>query len=558
MRPATTEHRPPRTGRRPAWSLLAVAVAAAVVAPVGVVVAGGLTPSVAVWRQLWEGRLPEMLVTTVGLLLVVGAGTLLLGAGLAWLVTVHRFPGSGWFRWLLVLPLAMPAYVLGFVFLALFDYPGPVQTVLRSLFGAAAWFPEVRSVGGAGLVLSLTLYPYVYLMARAALREHAPSTFEVARVLGDSRWRAARRVVLPLARPSLAAGVVVVMMETLTDFASVQYFNVQTVSVGVYQVWRGMFDREAAVELAALVLLFALAVVAAERLLRGGMRFHQKGGGRDFEQVTLVRWRAAAATTLCLGVLTLAFLLPVAMLVTWAVGSPAAGVRVEQALEYGSNSLGLALVAATLCVGLAVLAAGGARLGGSGLARAAARLATVGYAVPGPVVAVGVLTLVLWVADPLGLPGPTGVVVASLLALVYAYVVRFLALAFGAVDASLEKITPTLVDAAHTLGAGPGRVLTQVHLPLVRSGAAAGAVLVAIDALKELPIVLFIRPFGFTTLSVWVWQLASESRWASAAVPALLIVVAALVPVAIFGRAAVERRTPPEVVPPIPLRVEGG
>lgn len=549
MKPATTELPGRVAGSvrgRPGWTVVVLAVTGLVALPVLVVVSEGLTPSVSVWKNLLQGSLGEMVVTTLVLLAGVGLGSLVLGAGLAWLVTAYRFPGVELFRWILVLPLAMPAYVLGFVFLALFDFPGPVQTTLRAVFGPDVWFPDVRSVGGAAAVLSLTLYPYVYLLARAALREHAPSTFEAARLLGDGRLRAAVRVVMPLARPSLAAGLLVAMMETLTDFATVQYFNVQTVSVGVYRVWRGAFDRQAAFELAALVLVFALMVVVAERLLRGGRSYEQRGRGREFEQVELKGSRAVSAVGACLVVLTLGFLLPVAQLAVWAVGSRGEGVRIGQGLEYAGNSLTVALAVGGVAVVVAVLLAGGARLAGGRLAARAARLAVAGYAVPGPVVAIGVLGLVIGaarLAERIGVASPGTLVALSLLGLVYAYVVRFMALAYGPVDASLEKVTPSIVDAAHTLGAGPGRVLRQVYLPMVRAGAGAGAVLVAIDALKELPIVLFIRPFGFTTLSVWVWQLASESRWSQAALPAMLIVLVAAIPVLIHIRRARRERS---------------
>lgn len=565
MRPATTDTRRAsrlesrRRPARPLWTATVLLVAGLVASPVLLVLAGVATPTVEVWARLWETRLPEMLATTFGLLLAVGVGTLILGVGLAWLVTAYSFPGVRIFSWLLVIPLAMPAYVLGFAFLALFGFPGPIQTGWRALFGEEAWFPQVRSLGGAAVVLTLTLYPYVFLLARAALREHVPASFEMARLLGDSRLRAARRVVLPLARPSIAAGLTMVMMETLTDFASVQYFNVQTVSVGVYRIWRGQFDREAALELAAVVLLFALAVVAAERLLRGGMRFDQRGTARDFDRVRLHGGRAVAASSACIGVLTLALGLPGARLVGWALVSPPGTVDLAQGVAYLSNSLGIALVAGVVSVGVALLVAGGARLSGSRLAAGAARLATLGYAVPGPVVAVGVLVMVIaltgW-TERFGAGGGATLVVLSLVGLVYAYVVRFLALAYGAVDASLEKITPSLVEAAHTLGSTPGRILRRIQLPLIRSGAAAGAALVAIDALKELPIVLFVRPFGFTTLSVWIWQLASESRWAQAALPSLVIVMAAAVPIHLFARrSGVHGRDGDTILPAVPGRV---
>ncbi len=480
-----------------------------------------------------------MMSTTLILLVLVACGTLMLGTGLAWLTTASEFPGRRVFTWLLMLPLAMPAYILGFVFLAVFDFAGPVQSGLRSLFGPDSWFPDVRSIWGAALVMSLSLYPYVYILARSAFREQTPATFEAARMLGDDRLAALRRVVLPMARPSLAAGVVLVMMEVLTDFATVQYFNVQTVSVGIYQVWRGMFDRETAVELAALVLFLALIIIGLERLLRGPARFYQKGSPRDIERIPLRGRKALAAVSACGLVLTGAIVVPIVQLVYWLWSSPAVVTDLTRAFEFLSNSLGIAIAAAVGCVFFAMLAAGGARFSGSPLVRRAAHLVTVGYAVPGPVVAIGVLVIVGWISASSGL-NPAGVVLLSLTGLVYAYIVRFMALGYGSVDASLDKITPSTVDAAHTLGAGPLQVMRQIYLPMAGAGAAAGAVLVAIDVLKELPIVLLVRPFGFTTASVWVWELASESRWASAAIPALLIVLTAMIPIAVYlGR---ERR----------------
>lgn len=526
--------------------MVTLVVVGMTITPIVLVGLAVISPSGETWQQLWAGPLPEMLWNTTLLLLLVGGGTLILGTGLAWLVTAYDFPGRRTFTWALMLPLAMPAYILGFTFLAVFDFAGPVQSALRDVFGTGVWFPDVTSIWGVSLVMCLSLYPYVYILARSAFREQTPATYEAARMLGDSRRVALFRVVLPMARPTLAAGVALVTMETLTDFATVQYFNVQTVSVGVYQVWRGMFDRETAVELAALVLAIALVVIGAERLLRGGARFHQRGTPRDVERVQPTGWKKAVAVGGPTIVLASAVFLPVAQLLYWLVTSPAVVTDMGRAFEFLSNSLGLALAAATGAVLFSLLAAGGARFSGRPWIRRAAHLVTIGYSVPGPVVAIGVLVMLGWAVGATG-TNPASVVLLSLTGLVYAYIVRFMALAYGSVDASLDKITPSTVDAAHTLGATPSRVMRQIYLPMARAGAAAGAVLVAIDVLKELPIVLLIRPFGFTTASVWVWELASESRWAAAAVPALLIVVTAIIPITIYLRRETTTRSDPEV-----------
>ena len=535
---------------RPSWSVGVGVIALAATLPVVAVVLDGLAATGS--DVNWPPRLGAMIWTTTVLLLGVGALTVVLGGGLAWLVTAYDFPGRRTFSWLLVLPLAMPAYILGFIYLSILDYPGPVQTRWRAWFGEDAWFPDIRSVGMAILVLSLCLYPYVYLLARSALLEQAPATYDAARSLGCGPWQALRRVVLPLARPSLIAGAALVMMETLTDFATVTYFNVETVTVGVYQVWKGTFDRQSATALAGLVLSFAILVILAERLARGRARYLQRGGPeRGFTPIRLTGVRAASATGACAAVLGIAFVLPVAQLLWWAATAEEGGFSSlvdDRYLGYLWNSLRIGLIAAAGCVAAAVVLAHAAKLTHSRKAHVAAHLATVGYAVPGVVVAIGVLIVFAWADDgleALGVPGGTGLVVTgSVVGIVYAYLVRFMAPAYQSVDASFAKMSPSLTGAALSLGTVPRRVLTRVHLPLARAGVAVALVLVLVDALKELPIVLLLRPFGFTTLSVQVYQEASEARWESAAVPALTIVVVATIPVLILFRKLLPSKAP--------------
>jgi iron(III) transport system permease protein len=534
----TPRWRPRRrtAGGRPAWSFTVLVIAALVATPVLAVVADGVAGlgDIRLPRGLWS-----MVLTTLGLMLGVGVGTLVVGGGLAWLVTAYRFPFRDVLVWLLVLPLAMPAYILGFVFLSTFDVSGPVQSGLRALFGPGVWLPEVRSLTGAIIVMSLTLYPYVYLLARNALVEQAPGTYDAARSLGAGRGRVLRKVLVPLARPSLAAGLSLVMMETLTDFATVQYFNVQTVSVGVYLVWKGSFDFHSATQLSMLVLLFAVAVLAGERLMRGRARFHQRGGrGQGLPGEPLTGWKGWGATLLAVAALSAGFVIPVFRLLWWAVGDVLADASVlgdTRFVDYLGNSLVVAAVTAAACVLLAVVIGHGLRLGGGPVVRGAAQMTTFGYAVPGAVVGIGVLiafALLDRFLEGIGVPGGTGLLVTgSVLGILYAYVVRFLAPAYQAVDASFAKISPNMTLSALSLGAGPRRILTRVHMPLVRPGIAVALMLVAIDAVKELPIVLLLRPFGFTTVSVWVYELARENFWEKAALPALVIVAVAVVPV---------------------------
>ncbi|MGB7425718.1 MAG: iron ABC transporter permease, partial [Ornithinimicrobium sp.] len=526
-------------GRRP-WQLVVLALAVLTTVPVLLVVGSLLTPDAATWSFLVDLGLTSMVLTTLALVLVVVTGSIVMGAGLAWLVGRYRFPGQRWFSWLLVLPLAVPAYVMGFVYIGLLDHPGPIQTGLRQVFGPDVWFPEVRSFGACALVLIIALYPYPYILARAALREQSSTTYDAARALGAGPLTAARLVVLPLARPSLAAGGLLVAMETLTDFATVQYFNVQTVSVGIHQVWVGMYNRVAASELAGVVLMFAVLVLAFERIGRGGARFHQQGGGgRSLEPALLVGRKARAATALCLAVIAVTFVVPVVQLLVWTgplLGEDGVDSRY---LGYVANSAMIAGVVAVACVLVGIVLASSTRLGGGKWTGRLARSATVGYAVPGPVVAIGVL-IVLSTADALldaiGLDWGGVLITGTLFGLLYAYIIRFLAVAWSSLDAGLEKVSPSLTAAALTLGTRPLGVMRRVHFPLVRPGVGVALVLVAVDTLKELPIMLLLRPFGFETLAVWVFELAAESRWETAGLPALTIIAVALVPIILVFR----------------------
>jgi len=518
--------------------------------PVLLVVGSLLTPDRQVWAFLVDLGLGPMMLTTVSLVTVVVTGSIILGAGLAWLVGRHQFPGQRWFSWLLVLPLAVPAYVMGFVYIGLLDHPGPLQSGLRDLFGPGVWFPDVRSFWACAVVLVIALYPYPYILARAALREQSATTYDAARALGAGPLTAARLVVLPLARPSLAAGGLLVAMETLTDFATVQYFGVQTVSVGIHQVWVGMYNRAAASELAGVVLMFAVLVLALERVGRGGARFHQQGGGgHTLEPARLTGRAAMTATACCAAVILVTFVVPVVQLALWSgpvLGSGGLGTRY---LGYVGNSAMIAGLVAVGCVVVGMVLASASRLGGGRWTARLARSATVGYAVPGPVVAIGVLLVLSGadaVLDAAGLALGGVLITGTLAGLLYAYVIRFLALAWSSLDAGLEKVSPSLTAAALTLGTAPLSVMRRVHLPLLRPGVGVALVLVAVDTLKELPIMLLLRPFGFETLAVWVFQLAAESRWESAGLPALTIVAVALVPIVLVFRHTL---AVPDVVP---------
>jgi iron(III) transport system permease protein len=503
-----------------------------------------VVPSVDVWRHLWRTQLLDLIANTLLLLLGVGMGTLLVGGGLAWLVVFHRFPGRSVLEWALILPLAVPAYVIGFTFLGLFEYAGPIQGALRGALGAGARLPELRSYGGVVAMMTLVFYPYVYLLARVAFREQGTAAVEIARTLGRSRPAAFLAVTVPMARPALAAGVALAMMEALADFGTVATFGYRTLTEAIYRVWYGMFDRIAATQLASVLLLFALALLLLEHRSRGRARFVQRGrASRALEAEPLRGFRAVAATAVCLAVLGPAFVLPVGQLAWWALAAVRGGRVAPDFLTLLEHTALLAAAAAGLACALAVLLAYAGRLRGTRVVRLAARLASMGYALPGAVIAVGVLLPLAW-ADHVLVPPlervldrPLGLLLTgSAAGLILAYVVRFLAVGLQSVEASLGRIPPSLDDAARTLGAPAGAALRRVHLPLIRGGLLTALVLVFVETMKEMPATLLLRPFGLNTLAIEIWERTSEAMWQEAAVPALALVGVGLLPVMLLIR----------------------
>ena len=527
-----------------AWTVAAVAIAAVLAVPIVAVLSSLLAPAGEVWRHLWRTQLAELVLNTVLLLAGVGAGTLIVGTGLAWLVVNHRFPGRAALEWALILPLAVPAYVVGFAFLGLLEYSGPVQTGLRAWLGPWARLPELRSYGGVTLMMTLVFYPYVYLLARAAFRAQGAATLETARSLGRSRLGAFLTITLPMARPSLAAGASLAMMEALADFGTVSTFGYRTLTEAVYRVWYGMFDRVAAAQLASVLLLFAFVLLLLERASRGRARFTQgHRPGREVTPVALVGWRAAAATVTCGAVLGMAFLLPVGQLAVWAFITAREG---RVAPGFGAllgHTLWLASAASLCACAAALVLSYAGRLRPSRAVRFAGQLAAMGYAVPGAVIAVGVLMPLAWLDHGVApllehLSGrPVGLALTgSAAGLVFAYLVRFLAVSVQTVEASLARIPGSFDDAARSLGAGAGRALRRIHLPLMRGGLLTALILAFVETMKEMPATLLLRPFGINTLAVEVWERTSEAMWQEAAVPALAIVLAGLLPVVLAIR----------------------
>ncbi len=527
--------------------LCALLVAALVAAPllsVGLHVFAGGTGDT--WRHLLDTVLPDYVLTTLGLCAGVALGVAALGVGSAWLVTRHEFPLRAQFEWALVLPLAMPAYVAAYTSTDLLQFVGPVQTTLREWFGwrrADYWFPDVRSTGGAVLMFSLVLYPYVYMLTRTAFIERAGGLVEVARSMGLSPWRSFLRVSLPLARPAIAAGMALALMETLADYGTVSYFAVQTFTTGIYRAWFSLGDRVAAAQLALALLAFVVLVLVLERLSRGGSRFHdttlRRGGA---PRAPLAGWRAALAVAACALPLLLGFVLPAGLLLQMALteGDAQFGPRF---VSLAGNSVLLAGSTAVLAVLLALLIGYAARLHRGAAMRWAHRVVGLGYALPGSVIAVGVLIPVTRLDHLLAnLLRETLQVEAGLLftgtiaALVYACLVRYLTAAVQSVDAGLAKITPHMDDAARSLGHGPWATLRRVHLPLLRGSMLTAALLVFIDVMKELPATLVMRPFNFDTLATQTYTLAADERLAEASTAALAIVAVGLLPMMVLCR----------------------
>lgn len=531
----------------PWLKLFALLAAALVVAPllsVGLrVFAGGGGDT---WVHLASTVLPDYVLTTLWLCVGVGVGVSALGVGAAWLVTRHDFPLRAQFEWALVLPLAMPAYVAAYTYTDLLQYVGPVQTALREAFGwrrADYWFPDVRSTGGAVLMFTLVLYPYVYMLARTAFLERAGGLVEVARAMGLTPWRSFLRVSLPLARPAIAGGMALALMETLADYGTVSYFAVQTFTTGIYRAWFSLGDRVAAAQLALALLAFVVLVLVIERLSRGRARFHDttlRQGATARHRLFGVR--AALAVAACVAPLLLGFVLPAGLLLqmAWDQGDAQFGSRF---FALARNSVLLAGMTALVAVLLALLIAYAARSHRGPAVRWAHRVAGLGYALPGSVIAVGVLIPVTrldhLIADLLrqSLQVEVGLLfTGGIAALVYACVVRYLTAALQSVDAGLTKITPHMDDAARSLGHGPAATLRRVHLPLLRGSVLTAALLVFIDVMKELPATLVMRPFNFDTLATQAFTLASDERLAEASTAALAIVVVGLLPMMLLCR----------------------
>ena len=516
--------------------LAALAATALVLVPLLVVLSSWGSDQTDIWQHLVATQLPDLLRNTLVLMFGVGAMVLLMGVGLAWLVVMYEFPGRAWFEWLLVLPLAMPGYVLAFVVLGIFDYSGPVQSLMSGLMGPQWSMWDVRSEFTVVVVLSLVLYPYVYMLARSAFLAQSSDTVEAARVLGCNRRQAFWRVALPMARPAIVAGLALALMETLADFGTVAVFNYDTFTTAIYKVWFGFFSLQAAAQLASLLLLFVGLTLYAERQTRGRRQYIQSGRPQHRFRTSLkplARWCAVLACTL---VILVAFLLPAIQLLVWVIeaGSGQLNGRYLAILSHSQELAGMAALLTVVIAGVLAFS----RRSSSGWTATFLSLSQLGYALPGSVLAVGVMLSFVWldrhvvaaVQLALNLPKEQWLV-GGLFSLLVAYWVRFLAVASGPIEAGLGQIKASIPEAARTLGVSGRALLWRVYLPILRPGLLTALVLVFVDVMKEMPATLLLRPFGWDTLAVRIYELTSEGEWEQAALPALTLLLLGLVPV---------------------------
>ena len=525
------------------WKIATILLAVIVVFPLLVVFSGWLQAENLVWEHLAQTVLSDLLINTAWLVLGVGLSVTVLGVGLAWLTSMCDFPGRKVFDWALMLPLAVPAYVMAFVALGLLDFTGPLQSALRDLLGRGGyWFPEVRSTGGVIAVMSLVLYPYVYMLTRSSFLTQGNSAAEAARSLGLSSWGAFFRVSIPTARPAIIAGLSLALMETLADFGTVAIFNYDTFTTAIYKAWFGLFNLQAASQLASFLLVLVVIALTAERQLRGRAKYHEATRSTRLHRYHLTGWNKWSAVLISGLVLLLAFIIPIIQLGLWA----------WEVLEEDLDSRYWGLLWHTLMLGgmSAVLTVLGAmilaftrRYRGDVVVNSAVNIATLGYALPGSVLAVGVMltftsadNFLHTIATILGWESSGQILTGTVFALVIAYMVRFLAVAYGPIDSGLGRISVSLAEAARGLGASPAVTMFKIYMPLLRPGLFTAGLLVLVDVMKEMPATMLLRPFGWDTLAVRIYEMTSEGEWERAALPAITLIMIGLIPVIVLVR----------------------
>ncbi len=531
------------------WSIGAIVIAALVVFPLLSVVWIAFFPTENIWGHLVSTTLPRYLKNSLILMTSVGILSAVIGTGAAWLVVTTRFPFRRMLEWALLMPLALPAYISAYALVDFLEYAGPVQTLMRDWFGwqdaRAYWFPEIRSMWAAIFVLSLSLYPYIYLLARAAFREQSTNMIEVARALGSGPWAIFLRVALPLARPAIAAGMAIVMMETLNDFGTVDYFAVQTLTTGIFTTWLLGYNAGGAAQIACVILALVLFLAAFEKISRRNRRYHNLSSKRVPVSPTVLRGpKAIAATIACFLPFVMGFVVPISVIASLAFDNP------EYWLDAGLwratlNTLMLAGTAAVLTVLGALFLVYGARQSRSRLPRNLLPITSIGYAAPGAVLAIGILFPLAAFDNALAdlIESVFGwdiglLLTGSVAAIVFAYFVRFFAIGLGAVDSALGRVTPSMDMASRSLGRGAGQTLREVHVPLIRGSVLVAGMLIFVDGVKELPATLILRPFNFDTLATRVYSQASLENLEQAAPAAIFVTIVGLLPVILLARSS--------------------
>ncbi len=536
------------------WSVGAGLIALLVVMPIAAVIMIALSPGENIWPHLVATTLPRYLKNTAILVLAVGGLAAITGTVTAWMVTMYTFPGSRWLQWLLLLPLAIPAYVGAYALVDFLEYAGPIQSTMRETFGWQTsrdyWFPEIRSRGAAVVVLAGALFPYVFLLVRSALREQSGGTYEVARALGAGPFARFWRVGLPLARPAIAAGSAIVMMETISDFGVVSYFSVQTLTTGIFSTWLEGSNRSGAAQIASIILIVVFILVALEKRGRGRSRYyHSSRQSRAVVALRLIGWRGWLASVLCFVPFAIGFVLPVAVMMSHALENADRWVDPDL-LRALFNTLFVGGVAAALTVLGGLFMVYGVRMTGRKLPALLLPLTAIGYAAPGAVLAVGILFPLSradhMVAD--AVQAVTGYDVGLLMtgtafAVIFAYFVRFFAIAQGAIDGAFGRVSPSLPMAARSLGQTPGGTLKRVYVPLISGSVGTALLLVFVDCVKELPATLLLRPFNFDTLSTRVYEKASLEQIGNASPAALLVIGVGLVAVLMLAKNQKNGRT---------------
>ncbi|MEP7729186.1 ABC transporter permease [Marinomonas primoryensis] len=530
--------------------MAAMLIAAILALPILVVLVNVLIGDGDVWRHLYDTVLAEYISNSLLLMLGVGVGVLVIGVPCAWLTSMCDFPGRSLLSWALLLPMAVPAYIIAYTYTGVLDFAGPVQTFIRDITGwryGEYWFFEIRSLGGATVMLTLVLYPYVYLMSRAAFLEQSENTLEVSRTLGYSGRAVFFKLALPLARPAIMTGLTLALMETLADYGTVQYFSVNTFTTGILRTFYGFGDVAAASQLAGVLLMFVATLILLERYSRHRIRYHASGLKKaSNRRMALKGGRGILASAFCLVPILVGFIIPVSVLAYWAIfkaDRPGANF-----IQLAWNSFYLAAIASMIVVSLALVLSYAIRLNNSRSVGVSVGIAGLGYALPGTIIAIGTIVPLAWLdhriidlvkyysGDKVGL-----IFSGTLVALLFAYTVRFMAVSLGAVQNGLGKIKPSMDMAGRSLGMSSFKVLTRIHIPLLKGSVLTAILIVFVDVLKELPATLVLRPFNFNTLAVRAFELASDERLVDAAPASLMIVLVGLVPVILLSRSISSR-----------------